>query len=460
MRRTVSIFLWAFLGAGFLPAPAAIPGQQPDGHRVIEHVFLVTVDGLRPAVYLHPDAEQVRVPVLDQMRAQGSFSPAVESVFPTQTYPAHTAIATGTWPEANGIVSNLAWDPLERNQGGWRWYAQDIRTPTIWQLAVQRGLRVALVSWPVTVGAEAEAVVPEFWRAGTADDVKLLRALWYPRGLFTEIVRAFPDFLDGYHPPANDDRALTDIAVHLIATRRPHLLLLHIFQVDHWEHQKGVHSPEARRAIENADAQLGRLIRAAQQAGIWQHTVLVVASDHGMADVREAVRPGVLLARLGLVTPGRGNTLRAWKAVVVSNGGSAYLYVHPQAGPAVEARLRALFLRLAERPSSGIAAVYTRDQIRALHGDPNACLALEARPGYMFLPGYTGPYHDRPPVAATHGYDPQRASMKASLLLFGPPVGHTELARARLVDVAPTIARWLELPLDKSDGHPLPVPLR
>lgn len=446
------------LSSSALLRPQPRVNLGPQNARPIEHVFLVTVDGLRPVSYLDPAAEGVHVPLLERMRAQGSYSPAVDSVFPTQTYPAHTSIATGTWPAQHGIVTNLAWDPLGRNQGGWRWYAEDIQVPTLWQVAVAHGLRVALISWPVTVGAAAAVVVPEFWRAGTADDVKLLRALWYPRALFAQIVREFPDFLSGYHPPANDDQALTDIAVHVIETERPHLLLLHIFQVDHWEHQRGVHSIEARQAIENADRQLERLVEAAQHAGIWERTVLVVASDHGMADVRWGVRPGVLLARAGLVSLGPRGTLQDWKAIVVPSGGSAYLYLNPHAPAGTAARLRRLFQPLLRQPTAGIAALDDAAAIQAQHGDPKAFFALEARPGYMFLPGYTGSYRDRPPVAATHGYDPQRPDMKASLLIYGPAVGHAELTGARLVDIAPTVAAWLGLELPRAAGHPLPIP--
>ncbi|MEY4581217.1 MAG: hypothetical protein RL701_5920 [Pseudomonadota bacterium] len=50
--------------------------------------------------------------------------------------------------------------------------------------------------------------------------------------------------------------------------------------------------------------------------------------------------------------------------------------------------------------------------------------------------------------------------MKASLLLLGPSIPHTQLRAARLVDIAPTIASWLSLPERAGgyDGKPLNMP--
>src|SRR5215470_15614341 len=89
------------------------------------------------------------------------------SVLPSVTYPAHTTIATGVFPARHGIVTNYAWDPVDKNLTGWWWYAEDIRAPTLWDAARAAGRKVALIDWPVTVGAKVDVLVPEYWRAGT-----------------------------------------------------------------------------------------------------------------------------------------------------------------------------------------------------------------------------------------------------------------------------------------------------
>ncbi len=138
------------LGGGSL-APQPTKQRATRGESIL-HVILISVDGLMPESYTHPDAHGLKVPTLRELARNGLSSDGARSVFPTVTYPLHTSIATGTNPGTHGIVTNTAWDPLERNQGGWRWYAEDIRVPTLWDAARAHGLRTALVWWPVTVG--------------------------------------------------------------------------------------------------------------------------------------------------------------------------------------------------------------------------------------------------------------------------------------------------------------------
>ena len=74
-------------------------------------------------------------------------------------------------PAVHGIYDNLAFDPLHDRQEPWFWYARQIRAPTLWQ-AVRAAHRItASVGWPVTVGADIDYLIPEFWRiAGISDD--------------------------------------------------------------------------------------------------------------------------------------------------------------------------------------------------------------------------------------------------------------------------------------------------
>jgi hypothetical protein len=74
--------------------------------------------------------------------------------------------------------------------------------------------------------------------------------------------------------------------------------------------------------------------------------------------------------------------------------------------------------------------------------------------------GYRGNYQSGSFNTGTHGYDPERPEMLASLLIYGPAIAPGKIKQARLIDVAPTVAGWLGLTLDKAQGKPLPVALR
>jgi predicted AlkP superfamily pyrophosphatase or phosphodiesterase len=438
---------------------AALSAQAIPEQPAIRRVIIVSVDGLMPATYTSPDVYGLKIPTLREIVKGGAWSGGVRSVFPTVTYPAHTSIATGTNPGTHGIVSNVAWDPLEKNHRGWRWYAEDIRAPTLWDAARAGGLRTALVSWPATVGASATAIVPEIWRAGTEDDIKLIRALATP-GLLDAVEKRFPNFRAGYAPPNVQDESLTDIAVHLLETVQPHLLMLHIFRVDNQQHLHGPFSAQALAAIENADQQIARMIAAAKLAGVWNETALVVVSDHGFARISQRVRPGILLLEKELVTLDQRNRITDWKASVAASGGYAYIYVKDPNDTATRKTLGEIFPPLAGKPGSGIRRVYSQKEIRDKGGDLSAYLALEGAEGFEIIGGYRGDYIFPSTLAGTHGYDPERPEMQASFLAYGPAVAAGKIERARLIDVAPTVAGWLGLKLDKTEGAPLPIGLR
>lgn len=458
MRRWILLLLvWGALTPAGLHSGQNAPAQS-SAARPIEHVIVMSIDGLKPQSYTEPDAHGLKVPTLREIASHGAWSSGALPVMPSVTYPSHTSMVTGVRPGLHGIFTNQAWDPLMQNYGGYRWYEEDIRVSTIWQVARQHGLRTALIHWPVTVGAQADLHVPEYWRASIPEDLKLLRALSTP-GVLGEVAKEFPDFNGEVMPPDQADAAWTDIACYALETLRPHLLLLHIAMVDHWEHEKGPFSAEANAAIENADTQIARVIAAAKKAGLWDSTVLVIVSDHGFAPISQSMRPGVLLRDQGLVTLDAQNHPTSWKASVITDGGSAYIYLKDANDDATRRAVLDIFQPLAGADGSGIRRVATHAEIAAMGGAPDAFLALEAADGTGFVQGYSGNLREPSKRSGTHGYFPDRPEMRASLLIYGPAIGAGRIDNARLIDVGPSVANWLGLDLPKAEGAPLVLPV-
>ncbi len=73
-------------------------------------------------------------------------------------------VVTGVKAAKHGICLNTVFDLLEKERRAYRSNAQDIRVPTVYQLARKQGLKTSLVRWPVSVGAEADWLFPEMWR--------------------------------------------------------------------------------------------------------------------------------------------------------------------------------------------------------------------------------------------------------------------------------------------------------
>src|ERR1041384_6155206 len=185
MHRLRAIFLGALLLCAAAHAEAAARGQP------IRAVVFVSIDGLMPATYVAPDTHGLGVPTLREIVKNGAWSDGARSVFPSVTYPAHASIATGVNPSVHGIVANGAFDPLGKNQQGWRWYAEDIHAPTLWDAVRSRGLSAALIWWPTTVGARAAALAPEHWRAGSEAGGTVGRE-WAARGRRPDCSRPSP----------------------------------------------------------------------------------------------------------------------------------------------------------------------------------------------------------------------------------------------------------------------------
>jgi predicted AlkP superfamily pyrophosphatase or phosphodiesterase len=426
--------------------PAPPPASPKATTRAIDRVVIISIDGLRPI-------DCARLPTLGPLSRAGAFAAPPEgavSVFPTVTYPSHTSMVTGVRPERHGIFGNLAPDSSldGKATNGWLWFREDVRVPTVYDAALDAGLRTVLLQWPVTVGARATAVIPEYWVPQSTDDAKVLRLLSTP-GVFPRIEARLPGFTQRYNPDDLADETIMDAAGALLAEMAPHLMLVHIADVDSAQHEFGTDSPQAEVALRKADTLIARLLTALQRDPAWPRTVLMVVSDHGFAPVTQRVAPYAYLKAHGLHE-------RVW---IYSNAGSSYFYLQKPEDLQAAEQTRALFLELLKQPQSGIGAVLERSDIARLAGDPAAFLAIEAAAGFYA----TGEHSDEAVRAGSskgmHGYLPDRLDMRATLLLYGPKIAPSVLKGARLIDVAPTVAGFLGLSLGAIEGRPLAVRL-
>ncbi|MEE9288635.1 MAG: alkaline phosphatase family protein, partial [Bacteroidota bacterium] len=69
----------------------------------LQHVVLVSIDGLRPEFYLD---DRYPLPTLRILKEQGAHAKGVRGVYPTVTYPSHTTMVTGATPAQHGIYYN------------------------------------------------------------------------------------------------------------------------------------------------------------------------------------------------------------------------------------------------------------------------------------------------------------------------------------------------------------------
>jgi arylsulfatase A-like enzyme len=68
---------------------------------------------------------------------------------------------------------------------------------------------------------------------------------------------------------------------YVIPQLQPDVILNWIGEPDHMQHAFGVGSPEARRSIQNADRQVGLVLKKLEAVGLLDRTNVFVVSDHG-----------------------------------------------------------------------------------------------------------------------------------------------------------------------------------
>jgi predicted AlkP superfamily pyrophosphatase or phosphodiesterase len=432
------------------PAPAR--PASPSGRALV----VISIDGLR---HDYLDDRAHAIPNLRRLHDEGAHARSLRSVWPSVTYPAHATLVTGVRPTRHGIVENLPFDPFEKNDGGWYWYASDLRVPALWDVASDAGVGVANATWPTTVGARITWNLPQYWRAKNVEDEKLLAALSTP-GLWNEVAKNAP-------PPGEhrDDRARANAALDLIRTKRAGLTFVYLTDLDNVQHASGPMSKEAWAELELLDGMVGELVTAATSA--LPRVAIAIVSDHGFAPVDTDVRPNVALRGAGLLTAETrtrdGKTedvLVDYEAVTWKAGGSAAIIGKHGRDEPTASRVRTLFTALAADPASRIGAVLDGDRVEREGGFPGAIVVLQAAPGATFSARFDPPMVAPSKYRGMHGWDPAMPEMGASFVLWGDGVARgADLGEVAMIDVAPTLAALLGLSLPTAEGRPLAAAL-
>ncbi len=237
-----------------LAATAATLAQPKPIKDLKPTVILVSLDGFR-ADYL----DKFDPPTLMSLAREGVRARWMTPSFPSKTFPNHYAIATGLYPQDNGIVENNIYDREtkvtftmdnrpEVQNGRW-WLGEPI-----WVTAEKQGQHAAPFFFP---GSEAEigGRRPTYW---IPYDGKVLN---------TERVTTLLGWLD------------------LPVDKRPTFLSLYFSDVDDAGHNFSPDSDKVQNAVLKVDHDIGQLVAGLKAREIFDKVNLIIVSDHGMATV-------------------------------------------------------------------------------------------------------------------------------------------------------------------------------
>jgi predicted AlkP superfamily pyrophosphatase or phosphodiesterase len=421
-------------------------------------LLLVSVDGLSAEALA--DAT-LNLPSLRGLAARGVSAAGLAPVFPSVTWPCHATLVTGVTPAKHGIVGNHAFD---RTQGlvvshvGDR-TEQGIRGETLAERAAGAGLRTAAVCWPKTRGAACIADnIPEFYEQELFE-THASRPLWDELGAAGLPVHRYGEWSREHALGPLQDWLSLETARFLLRQRPPDLMLLHFLVFDSFQHDHGVGSPEARWALEYVDGLLGTLFHELQAQGRLDTTDIVVLGDHGFVPVDRLALPNAVLHAEGLLRVDRNGEIADHDVRIVSNSGSAHVYVAH--GPRRHALLERVRERFAAAPEVG--AVIGPEEYASLglpspEDDPaQGDLMLTAAARWHFADHVSEEAAARVPAyRGTHGQLPTDGRLDAGFVAAGPSfVPGARAGRLSHLDIAPTAAAILGVDLPAAERAPL-----
>lgn len=437
----VSLFSFAFTGQ-----ISAQKRNQPV-------VVMLSIDGLKPDYVLDADKYGLKIPNLRRLVKEGAFASNVTGVLPTVTYPSHTTMITGVAPARHGIYANSPFDPFAKNQGGWMWYAEDIKAPTLWDAVNNAGMKSASVDWPVTVGANITFNIAQIWRASTAEDRKLLRAL-STRGLLTEVEQAVGNYPEGYDYTIAAERKRCAVNEYILQTKKPNFLTGYFSVLDEAQHEHGPYSKEAYQTLEELDELIGKVRAAAEKAGNGQAYFCLV-SDHGFFRLTKEVRLNFAFREAGLIEIDDKGKLQSWRAVGWNSGGTTAVMLKDPNDQEARQKVRDVLQRLATDEKGGIHRFFEGDAAQKTGGFPNAAFIVVTKPEWYFSGSFEGPLtRERPSVSGGHGFFAEFPEMDSAFFIVGPGIAAGKnLGRIDMRDIAPTLAGRLGVKLPTAEGR-------
>ena len=240
-------YIYTFLLLVILPIISLFSQTKP-------YVVLISFDGFR-----WDYANRGITPNLDYIKENGVSATSLRPCFPTKTFPNHTSIITGMYPEHHGIISNnfsdhfsgtyyTKSDTMEVRNA--RWYKGE----AFWESAERQGITSASYFWP-----GSEVTVP--YR--------------HPNYFFHyEHLKPYKDRVNG---------VINWLQFPYAA--RPHFITLYFDATDGAGHNFGPNSDEVNLAITRLDSTLGYFLEQLKEINLFDSTNIIVVSDHGMTEI-------------------------------------------------------------------------------------------------------------------------------------------------------------------------------
>jgi hypothetical protein len=396
--------------------------------------------------WVQPD----HTPVLDALRRDSLWCADHRAVFPSVTRVSAASVATGCQPARHGLHGNR----MGLFEDG-RIVVRDVGTPDF------RGHMRRATGRTLLVPSLAERVAP----AGgfvAFSNVSPGAAYFLDPEHFGHIHHRAGSFGPGGEPigalqvthDSAGDWAMTQrFCAEVLSDARPAVAFLWICDPDHTLHGAPLGSPAHTDVLRQADrcvAEVHRTVEGLRAQG--EEILLLVGSDHGHETIGDAIDIEDWLAGHGL-----GELVESGDVAVAGQGTSALLYATERG----RSRLLGVLGEIRRAPWAADVLVDADLAARGFAADGVVAAVDMARQGEANpygVPGRRWMAKEGKAVpigCGQHGGLGPDETRPFLMVNDGRSSGALQQASS-LVDIAPTISRFLGLPLEGFDGWPLP----
>lgn len=211
------------------------PLKSEQDHFIVIGIDGLSIDGLQKA----------DTPQLDKMMAEGASALHARSVLPSSSSPNWASMIMGAGPEQHGITSN-GWQPDEH-----------------------------LLPASVVTGSQRFPTVFTLFKAQMPDAVVGAVYDWSGFG------RLFDKSEVDFDLAPEDELATVAAASEILSSQKPQFTFIHLDHVDHAGHSLGHGSEAYYQSISRADSLVNAIVEVTKQAGMFDRTTFLIASDHG-----------------------------------------------------------------------------------------------------------------------------------------------------------------------------------
>ena len=393
MDRRSFLQVGAASGAALVFSSALAPAAQAAKGK--QRVYVLVVDGCKPG-----EITTEQTPRLAALRDRGTNFPRAQSLPVMETIPNHVMMMTGVRPDRSGIPANAIYDRKEQavrdlDRPG------DLHFPTVIERLNRNGFTTGTV-------LSKEYLFGVFGTRATHR--------WEPQPIVP---------VSGHAP----DQFTMDAALAMVDEFDPNLVFVNLGDCDRVGHSDltGTTLQAARTAaLSTVDLQVGRFVDMLKSSGRWKNSVVIVLADHSM----DWSLPDRIIS---LAPAFEADPLLAGNVQIADNGGADLLYWTGPADRRVEAVQR---MRMLAEATAGVHSVHAPSALRL--GRRAGDLVAYCRSGWRF----SDPDAYSNPIPGNHGHPATKPI--PFFVAGGSPLvdrGVSRTARARTIDVAPTVGR-------------------